>query len=856
MATSSHPPFAFEEVKALLSRAMDLPEAEREQAVLSATAGNRALRDEVLELLSTSAGVGQFLSGPRPVPAIPVPGDLEQADRDWLAPQPESIGGLRVLKILGFGGMGVVYLAEQNHPRRLVAVKVLNRAPGKPSTAERFRREIDILARLKHPGIAEIYDAGGHGDSDGPNWYSMEYIEGLTLGEYFRSRERSPEAIARVVHEIAAIVAYAHRFGILHRDLKPENILIDAEGCPHVLDFGVARLIERDSVPFGPNTVSGTVVGTLEYMSPEQARGGQLDFRSDVFSLGAILYELLAGRQPYESAEPGIEAYLRAKTSTEAEPLAKHAPDLAGDLAIVVQKAVARDPVERYLDMSEFADDLGRWLRHRPVAARPPSLWRRARKWLRRNRVLGVTLLAVFGLLSTALVYVDSLRRKAERAQEESRLAIDDVVRFSNGFRIDELIKRGDELWPAGPEQLEALEDLLVEGRRVAGRLGEEAGRLEQRSRERSQGRLQARYAGILDGGFMLSMQEALVRRLEQLVVSTIPELERRLRWARWSASSVARYRPIWARVTREIERAPAYRGMRIEPRPGLIPLGADPHSGMHEFAFYLPDSVVPRRDPSSGELILAERACPVFVLLPGGPTGIGSQDRDPRNDYFVEGRFDHWLPVTEVVLDPFWISKYEITQHQWLMTLGSNPSYWSPGKVVEGRTIQLRNPVGALSWIDAAEFTRRLGLVLPTEAQWEYAARGGSKTAFWWGPSPEEMWLRANLLRKSPGIDDGYRVHAPVGTLAPNPFGLHEVLGNMEEPCLDAYKVRPWVHGLRTGDGLVLAGGDGGRSVRGGGYDTTFAMQVPYRYDVQQDAARRTLGVRPVLPLTPGRGR
>src|SRR5262245_34652650 len=225
----------------------------------------------------------------------------------WL---PNSIGKYRILRHLGEGNMGIVYEAQQEQPRRKVALKVIKPGLASSELLRRFEQEAEALGRLQHPGIAQIYEAGWADTGFGPQpYFALEFIRGRTLGDFVRERNLSVREKLELVAKVADAVHHAHQRGLIHRDLKPANILVDETGQPKVLDFGVARVTDRGA-PSTVQTDVGQIVGTLAYMSPEQVLGDplEIDTRSDVYALGVILYELLAERQPYNTGTKLHEA--------------------------------------------------------------------------------------------------------------------------------------------------------------------------------------------------------------------------------------------------------------------------------------------------------------------------------------------------------------------------------------------------------------------------------------------------------------------------------------------------------------------------------------------------------------------
>ncbi len=296
-----------------------------------------------------------------------------------------QLGGYRLLRELGRGGMGVVHEAIDLALERRVALKLLPPAfAGDPSALARFKREAHAVARLDHPGIVRVLGVGSSGDT---HWFAMELVDGgpLTLHAPRGLRER-----VTVIAEIAQALAHAHAQGILHRDVKPSNILLRSDGRAVLTDFGLARLLADPGL-----TRTGGFLGTPAYASPEQARGVEVDARSDVFSLGSTMYELLSGRRPFEGADAAtiIHRILRE----EPPDLQRIAPAVGRDLAAIVAKSLEKDPARRYVDMQAFANDLCAWLAGAPVQARPLGPIARGARWAQREpwRAAAVAALAL-----------------------------------------------------------------------------------------------------------------------------------------------------------------------------------------------------------------------------------------------------------------------------------------------------------------------------------------------------------------------------------------------------------------------------------------------------------------------------
>jgi len=334
---------------------------------------------------------------------------------------PPVIGRYRIVRLVGAGGMGAVYEAEQDHPRRLVALKVIKAGLAGIELLRRFELESQVLGRLQHPGIAQIYEAGTADQGFGPQpYFAMEFIRGLTLRDYAQARRLSTRDRLELIVKICDAVHHAHQRGIIHRDLKPGNILVDESGQPKILDFGVARVTDSDAQATRQTDV-GQLVGTLAYMSPEQVLADplELDTRSDVYALGVILYELLSGRLPY-SISPRLHEVVQ--TIREADPTRLSSIDKTyrGDIETIVAKAMEKDKSRRYSSASGLAADIRRYLNDEPITARPPSTSYQLRKFAQRHKALVGGLAAVFVVLLLGIVASRFQALRAIRAEQSA----------------------------------------------------------------------------------------------------------------------------------------------------------------------------------------------------------------------------------------------------------------------------------------------------------------------------------------------------------------------------------------------------------------------------------------------------
>ena len=332
---------------------------------------------------------------------------------------PSQIGSYRILGIIGEGAMGVVYDAEQDRPHRRVALKVIRPGFAGPTRERRFQHEAEVLGRLQHPGIAQIYHAGiAETDHGAQPYFAMELVHGRPLNAYVGARELSLQERLTLLARICDAVEHAHQKGVIHRDLKPANILVDASGQPKVLDFGLARAVDAD-FRSTMHTGAGEMMGTVAYMSPEQISGeaDALDTRSDVYALGVIAYELLAERSPYDLHRKPIAEIARIIREEEPARLSSVARRLPGDVETIVAKALEKDKVRRYASAADMAEDVRRFLRDEPIVARPPSTIYQFQKFAKRHKALVGAVAAVFAVLVAAVVVSSWLAIRARRAE-------------------------------------------------------------------------------------------------------------------------------------------------------------------------------------------------------------------------------------------------------------------------------------------------------------------------------------------------------------------------------------------------------------------------------------------------------
>ncbi len=688
----------------------------------------------------------------------------------------------------------------------------------------------------------------------------------------------------------------------------------DDRGTTVSTDRGDAREHDSDSALL---TVDGDVLGTPAYMPPEQARGeiDKLTPQSDVYSVGAMLYHhLLARRVPYvtRGTRPTHREILDRVLQGPPQPIHSIDARVPAELVAICEKAMAREPGARYPDMLALADDLRAYLERRVVAAYETGALAEIKKWIARNKALSATCAALLSSLVVGLIVSSSLYVKAklatalaEEKQTEAEHRTDDVLALSAIQDLGELVARADAAWPAHEANIPTYDAwladarLLIDGRRedlansIKGKPGladhkRKLTEIERRGTRRTPdagvaaepssapakeweftssedrwwhaqlSRLIAdleEFAHAESGlafegtdpvhGWGVAKRRKLAETIEERSVSGAAV---KARWADAIASIAAR------------DQCPAYAGLRIAPQLGLVPIGRDPKSGLWEFGHV--ETGEPAERGADGALAVREASGLVFVLIPAATFVMGTQRKDPSQPGFDPYAEPQEGPPHEVSLDPYFISKYEMTQAQWQRVCGRNPSAAAGAgrENADGSTA----PVQQVSWLDCDTVLGRLGLQIPTEAQWECAARAGTTTPWWTGEAPESIRGAANLADKfckenggpaawayDEWLDDGHVVPASVGTYLPNAFGLHDVVGNVWEWCRDPYE--KYSYPVRPGDGERLTPKAPNRPVRGGSYsDIVMNSRVPFRTAFTPQDRDRGLGIRPGRRLDP----
>jgi serine/threonine protein kinase/formylglycine-generating enzyme required for sulfatase activity len=769
------------------------------------------------------------------------------------APPGERFGPFVLLRALGQGAQGTVHLAEDTRLGRTVALKLLPlQRLGRQQARSRFRREAELASRLQHPSICTVFETGEH---QGTAFIAMQYVEGRTLEDVLAAARTTGTPLAvdfvlRFVERTARALQAAHDAGLVHRDIKPGNLMVAGDDAPVVLDFGVAR----DDGDANDLTQTGDLLGTPAYMSPEQLHGGRfpVDGRTDVYALGVTLFEGLTARRPFEA--PTQQGLMQQILTTTAPDPRRFRPDLPRDLSVVLATALAKNREHRYATAAAFAEDLRRLRTKEPLLARAVGPLHRFWRWSRCHPGLAASLaLTALSLLGgSAVSFWLYLRAKTAH---EAWLSLSDLD------LLHEVEREGRRLPAAAPEHGAMFEAWLTQrARPLADTLPQRRLELQtlrlaavpataadpeplEQSRRREEMRerreelqrqldnqlrdgapqalavLEARLARIdrelaaseaasarpqlrfvdMEVAAQHRQLEPLVESLERFVRpdGMLAAIEARLAWSRDMARVTVHERaPEWQIATAAIAADPRYGERRFAPLVGFVPLGADPDTGYQEFAFAA-GGEVPRREPVRGGLELSAASAPVFVLVPPGTlrpmgtrTGTNGDEDAPR----------------VVELDWYLIGKHELTRAQWRRLGGGDPSLF-PDRML-GDEADL-HPIAEVAWTEAQAILAMHGLTLPTEAQWEFAARGDATTLFWTGNDTASLKGAANFRDAG---EDGYLLTAPVHSLRANDHGLHHVAGNVAEWCLDPQQ--------RSGPRVdSVANASRSRPVRGGSF-------------------------------------
>ncbi len=373
-----------------------------------------------------------------------------------------TIGNCRILRKIGEGGMGVVYAAQQQHPRRAVALKLIRPDRSSEKFRRRFDVEAEVLGRMQHPCIANIFESGTARDDRGleQSYIVMEYIDGCSLSAYLRTNDPDSRQRMALLASIADGVAHAHRKGIIHRDLKPANILMTRDGQPKILDFGIARIDDPNVAGKLDATTTGMIIGTPAYMSPEQVRGrsDEIDTRTDVYALGIIGYEMVMGRSPLNLANQPLVEALKIIEMGVSQSLRRTHAELRGDRGVILFKAMSAEADQRYSSAADFAADVRRYLRGEAVTARSASLFYQIQVFSRRHRALVASSALTLVVMVVATVVSVRYAMDAHVAAEDAAAAADVAAvesakhRAVNKFFLEDLFGGADPEFARGEE--------------------------------------------------------------------------------------------------------------------------------------------------------------------------------------------------------------------------------------------------------------------------------------------------------------------------------------------------------------------------------------------------------------------
>jgi serine/threonine-protein kinase len=434
----------WERIQLIFNEAVALPPAEREAFVTTACAEDAELCAEVIAMLDKDLSDTSLLGRDLTEVAGGIFGRSEAGS------PAREFGPYRLKRVLGEGGMGVVWLAERADTGGQVAIKFLPHSGLSPWRRERFVQEIKTLAKLQHPLIARLYDAGAL--DDGTPWFVMEYVDGIRLTDYCRTHHLTIDQVLGLFRSVCTAVQYAHGQEIIHRDLKPTNILVDKDGTPRLLDFGIAREMHSLETP-GELTRSGLRFLSPDYAAPEWINSGEVGFYTDVYSLGVILYEILAGKLPYEHRQSSTDLNVvhspekpsaAANTAVPSPYFSAESSKLTNsawaDLDVLSLTAVHHDKRQRYQSVEALIRDIDHYLRREPLEARPDSLHYRLTKFVNRNRrPLAVT--SLVAILALLLIGFFTVRLARARAAANHENAINAAM---NRFLTDDLLAQSD----------------------------------------------------------------------------------------------------------------------------------------------------------------------------------------------------------------------------------------------------------------------------------------------------------------------------------------------------------------------------------------------------------------------------
>jgi formylglycine-generating enzyme required for sulfatase activity/serine/threonine protein kinase len=839
-------------------------------------------------------------------------------------------------RVLGRGGMGLVYSARQRTLSRDVALKKSLSKEGN----RRFVNEAIISGALQHPNIVPVYDL-----IEAPTGEVGMAMKLLTGGSWYSHLKRDWAEVEQlteerlhwhmdVLYKVCQAVAYAHNNGVIHNDLKPDNVMVGEYGEVALMDWGCATSVPGFKHPHPLPLLDAAKIrspfGTPCYMAPEQAQGNGQDIHvwTDTFLLGAILYRIIEGHPLRTSHD--LRALLKQATEGEYPPPERCTSPM---LRTICERALRQRPEERYQSVDEMLEALAGYQKSRaserlcqeaqvlldkhkssPQATERETetvlielgeavygfqqallLWNenpvalsgviKARVTLihfaieqedlqlaaahleeldknsteyeecatglrqaqtekqsataaaKRNRnLLRIGSLALILSLLSGYLMVKNQHTETDRQRILAAERLEEIQALSDVQRVQNQEKLAAQIWPPNPANVPAMKDWIETTETLLAKFPRHQAALKamvERSEADADGRPQFGDA-TLEWEFVTLTK--LVTGLTTLEQHGLPQMRARLQSGlTLEKRSLVDEKKAWDSAIAAIQSAAVYGGLRLSPQLGLVPIGANPQTGLWEFAHL--ESGDKATSSSPGELERDPNTGIVLVLVPGGSFFMGAQppstdgsittNRDPRATSIEQ-------PVHSVTLDPFFLSKYELTQGQWLRIMETNPSAYLLGRNVgdpEVKKITALHPVEQVTWRDSMEAMRRYDLTLPTEAQWEYATRAGTNTIYWSGDTIESLDNTLNIADRycasngGPGswkyemsLYDGYVAHAPVGQYQANRFGLHDMTGNVWEWCLDRFGSYRQPTKAGSGERLTTTA-DAPRVFRGGGF-------------------------------------
>jgi serine/threonine protein kinase/formylglycine-generating enzyme required for sulfatase activity len=831
-----------------------------------ATENGASLADRLRDRFGPDVDPGITLDGETRSPASPSRSGSGSRLLDDLSARQGASGRYRVDRRIAQGGMGAILEVYDRDLRRHLAMKMM--LEDKPALLARFLEEAQVTGQLDHPGIVPVHELGI--DARGQVFFTMKLVKGKDLREIFSMARAGIDGwnltrAVDVLKRVCEAMAFAHEKNVIHRDLKPGNVMVGRHGEVFVMDWGLAKVLgrtdskdvriaptsstlvsteRRESAGDTPEsallTMDGDAIGTPSYMPIEQAEGNleAIGPRSDVYAIGAMLYHLLAGRAPYLDPDEFADGrtILSRVIGGPPEPLRVIAKDAPAELVAICEKAMAREARDRYRTMAALGEDLRAYLERRVVKAHRTGMFAETRMWLRRNPILATA----FALLVASLCGIVWQQRivvlrersvahqqrtiaESERARAAER---DRVMQLADVKELRDLQRRGEALLAdraaiysgesAYAGTIASLERWIADAETLAARLPDHEATLRDLETRGRYDRLAGAWAfdsredswwhsaltELVSGFRSLSSTEP-ERASIPTMLGRLEELESIFR------NSIGDHRDDWERCIASIAdatRCPLYRGLRIVPQVGLLPIGRDPQSGLWEFWFVEVTGTKPVRG-ADGKLSLTDDVGLVFVLIPGGTFWMGAQNTDPQGRNYDPQATENELPVHEITLAPYFLSKYELTQHQWLLALRAKD--WS---LANERS---RIPVANVSWDDVDAYLRALLLDFPTEAQWEFAARAGTTTPWYCGVDARRVFDFENLSEHA--LAD-FPPPAAIGSFPANPFGMHDMLGNLGELCRDGrIRVDDYTLPVKPGTGERIIDQPPLRAVRGG---------------------------------------